>query len=878
MRLNLAVKLSVIALAAGLTMNAATYTVAYEKTVMIPIVQATAAYAVDPSCAEASAYQGMVTVTGKIPCTTHVVVITPEGVQTIDIVVPMPPPFHPKGWVTPREVGSNESGYFESRYSSLPQQFTNVLDFARQGADMSTHFHLATTNFFPSPDNPFNSYAQSGFAVTSMSYTIATPNREVTLVDQQVDESPLTVTGAIVRGLHWQEGGWFFHGGYTSPAAFENIFLPIRREGVFGTGYRYRLTEHSSLTPSVFYLSMQGADHTGKPGLISSLRYTYRPSDDFRAMFEVGASRGFGGSFDLSYRSARDSLHARARYTPPDFAALSLSNFRGLYSDMSWTRKWSSKFGTDVNFTGNRFNLPGFQELTINGGLQLRYSVSNHWTLFGGATYSRFRLESPGQPALRGLYYPVGASFNSRHFGASFQHQWSSYTGQDSGGHQYLASMHSGWGQFGFNASVQRQTQAPSVSFLISQIQGLQQALTELGVTATTTEQINSFLNQNAALINLRYLQNVTVNLIPVREQVSGTVSWQGRGRQPQIDYEFLYNEDQSVTNSVQVAIQRVTMTQRLGTSNDISLTLAQYRTKMPGQPSQLNPLYAVSLRHHFNTAPGFLVLERHGTIKGRVFIDTEGQGIYAESAAGLAGVEIILDQRRRVRTGSDGSYRFGGVPEGKHTIQAVLHTDKPYYFTTAEQFDVDDEAEVYFGLAYSLSSLSGTVISETQHGVAGVVLNVVGEGRRLSFMTDSQGKVLVPRLTGGSYDVAVDAESLPPGYTLAQPMTEHLTLSAASPAKVELHVRALRSIAGRVLVYDRILGQYVPISGSHVTLQELSKEVMTDAEGRYLFRDLPIGVFTVSASYQDKTINQIVRLPEEPSQKDNVNLILGQR
>ncbi len=865
----------------ALSVEGATHTVEFEKTITMLIPRATAAYAVDPTIAEASADRGVVTVLGKSPGTTHVIVVTPEGVQSLEIVVPMPAPLHPRGWVTPRTEGeSNETGYFETRYSSLPQQLTNVIDFAHHNPDMSSHFHLAVTDFFPSRNNPFNSYYRSSFAVTSLFYEVKTQDRDVTLVDQLVAESPLTVDGAVVRGLHWREGNWFFHGGYTSPAAFENVFLPVRREGVFGVGYRYQLSAHSWFIPSVYYLSMHAANYTGKPGSIFSLLYSYRPSNDFHLAAELGESRGLGGSFDLLYRRTAEILRIRARYTPSNFASLSLSNFRGLYSDAAWSRKWSEQLSTDLNFTGDRFNLPSFQETVLNSGVQLRYSPTRRWTLFGGITYSRFQMESPRQAPLQGTYYPVGLSFNSHRFGATFQHQWSRYTDRNTGGHQLLASMRTGWGQLGFSAYVERETQAPTLSFLLAQVQGLQQLLTQLGVTANTPQDIINFLAQNALLINLNYLQNITINVTPIREQASGSVSWQSRGRQPQVDYEYLYNNDQTITGSTQVAIHRITMTQRLGVSNDLSATWAQYRTKTPGRPSEINPLYAVSLRHHFNSAPAFVVLRHHGTIRGTVFEDRDAQGLYADDAPGVGGVEIILDQQRRTRTESDGSFRFPRISQGTHQLQAVLHdtAERSYYFTTPEHLEVEADAEVHFGVAYSRSSLVVQVANDSNQPVRGIPVVIQGEGRRFTATSGADGRLLLPRLSEGTYDVAIDAEALPPGYFIAAPYSEQLTIVAGFPGKVTLQVGVLRSVAGRVLIYDRPLGQYVPIAGQEVVLHELSRGATTDNEGRYLFRNLPSGTFTISVVYQGQPINQIVKLPDEPSLQSNIDLIVGQR
>jgi SdrD B-like domain/Pilus formation protein N terminal region len=871
--------LGVLLVLTAVAAQPATYTVGYQKTISVTVAGATAAYTVDPQIAEASADQGTVDVTGKSPGRTHLMVVTADGVQSLEILVPMPPPIYPRGWVTPRPEGlSNETGYLETRFSSLPEQLTSIVSFSRKGEDRSTQFYLSTTGTFPSSNSLLDPANFSKVAITGLSWSIQMNHRSGTFGDRLVDESPLTVSGALIRGLHWEEGNWFFHAGYTSPAPFEGLFLPLRAEGVFGTGYRYQLSAHSRLIPSFYFLTMPTATHSGNPGPILSLQYVYQPDDNLRFAAEIAEGRGAGASSSLTWKRRGENVRARVRYTPREFAALSVSNFRGIYSDLGWTRQWSERFGTDVNFTGDRFNLPSFNEVSVNGGIQLRYRPLRHWTVFGGSSYSLFHTEDAGQGRLEGVNYPEGVTFDSRHIGATFQHAWSRFATQNTGGQQYLSSAHFSLGHFSFGGYAERDTQAPTVGFLVSQVNGLAQLLSQYGLTATTPQQIGEFLNQNVALINLQYLSNVSVNVIPLREQVSGSASWQGHGSAPRIDYEYLRNIDKEFTSNNDSTIQRLTFTERLGLSNDISLTLAEYKTKATGQPTKVNPLINLSMKHLFNTAPGLLMLERHGTVKGRVFEDQEGQGQYSSSDAGVAGVELILDDGRQTRSGPDGSYRFSGVPEGKHEVRAVLHSEIAYYFTTSEQFDTSENSEVNFGIARSAASLGGEVLDDNLHGVAGIVVVVRRDNNRNMTVSGSDGKFLFPRLPDGEYSVSADGESLPPGYVIEEPAEVHAVAAPGKAPRVSLKVRAIRNISGRVVLYDRARGQYAGVRGVAVRLNEQSLTTTTDAEGRFLFREVRSGDFTIAADYLGQTTNQRVTVPEQPAQLTGINLIVGQR
>src|ERR1035438_6901031 len=120
--------------------------------------------------------------------------------------------------------------------------------------------------------------------------------------------------------------------------------------------------------------------------------------------------------------------------------------------------------------------------------------------------------------------------------------------------------------------------------------------------------------------------------------------------------------------------------------------------------------------------------------------------------------------------------------------------------------------------------------------------------GLKWSAATKADGSFFVSSLAAGEYDVQVDEDSLPAGYsadTLAGP--RRVTVGAASPGKAAFTVRAFRSIAGRVLRYDPATGQYVPVAGARVTLREPGMATATDPMGRYLFRDLAAGSYTIS-------------------------------
>ncbi len=77
------------------------YKVDPDKTITFQVDGATAAYSLDGFFAEATAENGVVSVEGKVAGDTHVVVVTPSGTQTFEILVNLMPPVYPPGFVAP---------------------------------------------------------------------------------------------------------------------------------------------------------------------------------------------------------------------------------------------------------------------------------------------------------------------------------------------------------------------------------------------------------------------------------------------------------------------------------------------------------------------------------------------------------------------------------------------------------------------------------------------------------------------------------------------------------------------------------------------------------------------------------------------------------
>jgi hypothetical protein len=145
-------------------------------------------------------------------------------------------------------------------------------------------------------------------------------------------------------------------------------------------------------------------------------------------------------------------------------------------------------------------------------------------------------------------------------------------------------------------------------------------------------------------------------------------------------------------------------------------------------------------------------------------------------------------------------------------------------------------------GLRHWLFALGyvGKVVNDAEQGSPAVALTIRSGLLKLNVTTDALGGFFVPALVVGEYDVRADEDSLPPGYStegFAEP--RKVTVGQSAPGPVEFTARALRNIAGRVLIYDAAAGVYVGVAGPDAMLGEGGPATVTNAAGRYLFRGL---------------------------------------
>ncbi len=841
--------------------------VVYQKTLQMSVPGATAAYSLDPLNADASAANGIVTITGKGPGTASVMVVTPDGVRTIAVTVLQPPPSYPAGFVPPTLISNyGESGAYEFRYSSDPSQWQNNLDLIWHNGSRRTQLRINNANLF-SPTG-------SSFSFPNVSYSYSSPTRELVVLDDLVQNSPLTVKDTLIRGFHYKQGGWTFHGGVTSQTSFREFLISANTEAVGGISRSFKLSKHSELIPNFYYFHSLDDNAPGRNGAVGSIQFRYKASDEFQYALEMGVSHGVGGSGEIRFSNDSNQLHAEFRYMPRQFAGLGINQLPGQNAQADYTRRITDRLGANFLFTRWTYDIPGEANSSTTSSGLLRYAVARHWNVNGGISASRFSVASAGVSTFA---LPIGLEFATARFGAglSYQHQIGN-SALAPGGRQIRGSARVSVSTVQVSGFVSQQTNTPTLQTVVNSGSPLNEAVGTQSVLATSPDSVASGLHDNLMLAGLGYVKSVGVAFASQRLQYGASATWIGRGSgRDQFSYNFLANTDILPTGNTAYASHSLAYTRRITESNDISVAVSLVSVAAAGR-SSYHPRVQVDARHRFSSIPDFFAPGSHGLISGRVFEDDEVTGELTEDAKGIADVELVLDGQRRTRSDARGLYSFDHVPAGQHRIEAIPRLSAPFYFTTASAETTEINSRVNFGVAFSAGQIFGFIRNDAHHAIGGVSLHIRHADADLVVKSDDTGRFERRSLPKGTYEISVDPMSLPAGYVLAGLRSGTVEVNAGSSAQWDLSLKAVRSIAGKIVAYDRVKGEEVGVASAVVSLREIPCAVVTDKNGVYRFKELPAGTYTVSVVYSGKEHTTSVTLVEDPQQVRDANINVG--
>lgn len=838
---------------AATAQSAPSLTLRYEQVATRTIAGATAALSLDPARVGASVQDGIVTLIGRGPGSTNVIVVAGDETITLRVVVGEPP----LNVLPGMHIGSargGASGYYEARYGSNPGVLQGGLFFSRRDGERSAELTLGGAA-------PFGDRVSSPFSIPQASFTLRAPDRELTLLDRTIANSPLTVSRANVRGLYLRQGPWQVNAGYSFFSTFEHLLLPTNKEAVAGVAYHYAVTPRSSLTPNLFYFD--GPDQSRR-GALGTLLYEALTASDVKITAEFAASRSFAGALAVDFDRPDRRGWARVRVAPSDLPSLTTDQQSGRQLEGGWF--WQgSKSTVSTTMSSRSYSQGAFDQTSSVASFDMQRRLTARWAIHAGSGVSVFQNGSQAASSIHNLTLPLGVSFSTSHLGAGTDYQFSRDTVRDLGGHLVRANLNGSGRGFRLSGFAERQTQAPTARQILTDIPWLQPILDRLGLAANTPQQLAELLRTNAELSAYGYANSIQIDVTPVRTRLGATAGWSGSGaRRPQLSMSTLFNREGSVSTTSAGAVHSTSYSQRLDGATEVYLTWSTV-CRDGSMARRCQPAVFASLRRALTSGPGFLA-PPSGHIDGVVFKDDKALGVYSSELAPLAGVEVILDNVHHTRTDDAGRFRFDDVSHGAHLVEARYTSDEPTFFTTPSPAEVDTGASVHFGVAWSRSSLRGAVLADGGAGLNGVILHVVGGDRRTTARTADDGTFVVEGLAPGDYDVAIDAGSVPAGYPVDSLVAQRVRVEQAEPGRAKFVLRPYRSIAGRARMLDRISGQYVALGGVTVELQPLGRKSVTDAKGQYVFRNLPAGHYTVVAKQGGREDIAAVRVSEGPA------------
>ncbi|MGZ4860170.1 MAG: MSCRAMM family protein, partial [Candidatus Angelobacter sp.] len=710
-----------------------------------------------------------------------------------------------------------------------------------------------------------------------LAYQISRPDTDMTFVDKNVLNSPLTLDGFLVRGFHLRQGPWEFHGGFTSIATFQGLFLATDREYTAGVSRLFRIDDVNSLEANAYYFQNPDSQRAfASNGAVGSLVYRRKLSDKGNFLAELGMSHGVGfatrGSYDDKRTHVLGNFHIQSR----NFASLAVNNQHGTFADLNASRKLPERLYASLDLNQSNHNLPTLSQNTFTSSSLLNFKLNRNFSVNGGGAYSTFQSTIPAGPRITTVNLPAGVDYSTRHFGTGFQYQRTVNIEGGGGGNDYAVNARASAGQFQLSGFYRHDVQVPTLAAIFSQIPGLQDALDRAGIVASTPEQLADLLRNTALLQLLGFTNAFTVNLAPSRNDLSAAMSWMSHSQnRRKVDLSYFDSDTELLQGHFILKTATLSYSQRLKSTNDIVGSASMVRTSNNGVTAT-HPLFSISVQHRFFSVPGLLLPGRHGMIQGHIFRDDDSAGIYSAELPVLGGVEVRLDEDRITRTDSSGYYAFHHVPFGVHRVEAKLQSDEPFFYTTDSPATVDMNATADFGINFAKGQIFGFLLNDAGGGINGITVELKGDKFTRRVQTGVNGKFAFTGLVPGNYSVATLPDSYPPGYALQDLAAQTVAVESGKPASTQFTVKALRSVAGRVLVYDKATLQTVPLTGAVVRLKEVSMEVKTGPTGAYIFRNLAAGTYTVAIEHDGKEIMRTVVVPAAPASIRDVDLNAG--
>ncbi|HEX6880249.1 MAG TPA: carboxypeptidase regulatory-like domain-containing protein [Terriglobales bacterium] len=804
----------------------------------LPAENVTAAYSLDADCADANIVGNVITVIGRRPCSTHLVTISGEKVIETEIIVSPR-----RGYLASRARRNSpelqESGSLTTSYSSLPAQVETAVRLTRVEGKRQTDIALEVGHGHAFSATEANTTLPYG------SISFSGPDSSLTLLDQTIGDSPLMMDNTVLRGLHIRKKNWFANAGVASMTGFRQDLFESDPDRAFATGYHFAAGRNGTLTPAFTWITASRQYLSGKSGGIGSLAYEFRQQDRVHFLADLGISRGAGLAALLDINKESDIAHLNFRAAQSGFARLSSSPAPGLQAEGYWTHRINDRYTLEAAGSQDKYLLLDQTSQTNTGwNTSLRRKLFDRFTIRGGLSGSRLARQADSPIFTTSV--PASLSFESRRFGNSFEYRYGRNNASELGSHSVRDTMRLSAGPFTIMGFFSRQSETPTVDYVLDNVPWLRQALLDAGISATTPEQIEDLLRTNADLISAGLLRNVSINISPLRTQVGGSASWASPHRLLSARVESRYDRNNRLQGRVTSSSHDARLSVKVNRQTDLTLQGSLFTTR-GSQLGSLNvPVFSITLHRQFMNVPDFFGPYPTGVIHGRVFDDEDGRGMDPNTQKGMADVVILLDGTRRTKTRASGSFTFHGVPSGRHTVEVVYEDTLNHVFTTPPNVAVSDEnSEVYFGIGRRKSMIFGTVTDDAGAPIEGVLLRAVGTNIETA-RSNSSGDFSFANLHPGTFEVAIDEQSVPAMYSLANLHSMNISTEPNQPGKVAFMIPAMRGARGKIVCHS----EPVNSANAQLSLDGVDVSDSIQGDGEFSLRELSAGKHELTVRY----------------------------
>jgi hypothetical protein len=631
---------------------------------IVPVSQVSAAYSLDPLIAEVQVSDGELRVWGRAPGQAVVVLVNADySTSSMQVTVTQAPPNLPdRVWNGLDSNPADSNGYYEVRYASNPSQVNDTFDYRARRIQLHFANAIVPGRNLPGTYSTWFPYAYLRFLGDRW---------RLTLLDEIVQSSPISVNNTLLRGMHFTAGGLTLDAGYTSVAGFQSLFLPAYKQLIAGAAFVHHLSPDSQIGITGYFIQRDriAPDPRTAQG-VGTLFFRRKSSHGPDILAEAGMSNGIGGAASLALHSEADQFHVTARYRPRYYAAPDTDNLNGLQSETRWDHVWGQRMISDFSGSLNRiFTRAGTQTMEVAAG-NLRYKVFHGISFSPGVSLSSFSDNQALFPVIHRFAAPAAINYDRASFGIGAQYEYSRTSRAFSPGQAYRGSMRWSGQHFQMNANAGLDTQALEIDSVFSAFPDLNAELARLGLgTTTSVQQLAALLQNRAFLNNLGIAPSATLQLVPRNWHAGLNMSW--RRALQVLELDSNYNLNSFLTQKNTVVLQTIRYRRGIFHSTELVTSFTLLETISPVR--RLSPIWEIGLRHQFGASPFTLLHQHNAAISGTVWVrDSSG-------TQPAWGAEITLDGKYGTNSDGHGKYSFSRVPPGVHSVQITFRSARPF-------------------------------------------------------------------------------------------------------------------------------------------------------------------------------------------------------